>query len=114
MPTSTDHGPALRPTHAEKDSKGEWLGFEGRLALYPITSVFGGIFLFSVLYSFKGASFLPTAPLCLTPGVFVTFVVVILVNKKPPGYLRDWVDTKFGRASIEQRPAVSRHPLSDD
>jgi hypothetical protein len=44
----------------------------------------------------------------------VTFVVVTLVNKKPPGYLRDWVDTKFGRASIEQRPAVSRHPLSDD
>jgi hypothetical protein len=114
MPTSTDLGPPLRPTHAEKDSKGEWLGFEGRLALYPITTVFGGIFIFSVLYSFRGAAIFPTAPLCLVPGAFVTFVVVTLVNKKPPGYLIDWLDTKLGRASIEQRPAASPHPLSDD
>ena len=114
MPISTENGPALRPTHAEKDSKGEWLGFEGRLALYPIISLFGGIFVFSVMYSFNGSPFFPTAPLCLIPGVFVTFVVVTLVNKKPAGYLRDWLDTKRNRASIEQRPPQTRHPLSDD
>lgn len=114
MPTTTSPDPALRPTHAEKDSKGEWLGFEGRLALYPIVSLFAGIFVFSVMFSFKGATFFPTAPLCLAPGAFVTFVVVTLVNKKPPGHLRDWVDTQRGVASLEQRPSVTRHPLSDD
>lgn len=115
MPITTESpDPALRPTHAEKDSKGEWLGFEGRLALYPIVSSFGGLFIFSVLYSFKHAPFLPTAPLCLFPGVIITVVVVTLVNKKPAGYLWDWLDTKRGRASIEFHPGNTRHPLGDD
>jgi hypothetical protein len=114
MQSTTEQTPPLRPTHAEKDSKGEWLGFEGRLALYPIITLFGGIFIFSVLFSFKGAAFLPTAPLCLTPGALVTVVVVTLVNKKPTGYLWDWLDTKRGRASIEHRPSSTAHPLSDD
>lgn len=114
MPTSTEAPPQLRPTHAEKDSRGEWMGFEGRLALYPAAGIFGGILLFSVLYSFKHAPFFPTAPLCLIPGAFVTVIVLTLVNKKPPGYLRDWLDTKLGRASIEQPRGLSRHPLADD
>jgi hypothetical protein len=114
MPISTDHSPEPRPTHAEKDSKGEWLGMEGRLALYPIVSIFGGILMFSVMYSFRHVPFLPAAPLCMVPGVIVTAIVVTLVNKKPPGYLRDWVDTQLGNASVEFRRSSSRHPLVDE
>jgi hypothetical protein len=89
--------PTYRPTNAGLQTKGTlWAGFD------PTTSgIVAGVFMVSVMATFAAISVLKFSWLFAVPVLFVLpnvallSVVVLLVMGKPPGYLRDWFESRI-------------------
>lgn len=89
--------PTYRPTNAGLQTKGTlWAGFD------PMTSgIVAGVFMVSVMATFAAISVLKCSWLFVVPVLFVLpnaallSVVLLLVMGKPPGYLRDWFESRI-------------------
>ncbi len=104
--------PTYRPTNAGLQTKGTlWAGFD------PMTSgVVAGVFMVSVMATFAAiavvkCSWLFAVPvLFVLPNVALLSVVLMLVMGKPPGYLRDWFEsrimerTEIGMSTENEQP----------
>lgn len=100
----------LRPTHNEADSKGDFLGFEGRSGMIPAVLGFAGILFASLLITVRNTPIIPTIVLCFAPAVASAVIILMFVSGKPPGYLRDYVLTSIGRSALSFRSSDRRNP----
>jgi hypothetical protein len=95
--------PTYRPTNAGLQTKGTlWAGFD------PMTSgIVAGVFMVSVMATFAAISVLKCSWMFAVPVLFVLpnvallAVVFLLIMGKPPGYLRDWFESRI----LERREA---------
>ena len=89
--------PTYRPTNAGLQTKGTlWAGFD------PMTSgIVAGVFMVSVMATFAAISVLKCSWMFAVPVLFVLpnvallSVVFLLIMGKPPGYLRDWFESRI-------------------
>lgn len=89
--------PTYRPTNAGLQTKGTlWGGFD------PVTSgIIAGVFMFSVMGTFAAIAVLKLSWVFVVPVVFVLpnagllSVIFLLIMGKPPGYLRDWCESRI-------------------
>jgi len=89
--------PTYRPTNAGLQTKGTlWAGFD------PMTSgIVAGVFMVSVMMTFASISVLKLSWLFAVPVLFalpnvaLLSVVFFLIMGKPPGYLRDWFESRI-------------------
>ena len=96
--------PTYRPTNAGLQTKGTlWAGFD------PMTSgIVAGVFMVSVMATFAAISVLKCSWMFAVPVLFVLpnvallAVVFLLIMGKPPGYLRDWFESRI----LERREAA--------
>lgn len=109
-PTSTDQGPSLRPTHSEQDSKGDFLGFEGRSGLIPASLAFAGVLVASIAITFKQTPIALTIFVSLIPAFLSAAIILLYVSHKPPGFLRDKLITASGGAMLTHRASLSKSP----
>ena len=96
--------PTYRPTNSGLQTKGTLLaGFD------PATSaVVAGVFMVSIMVTFAAISVLKVAwfvalPVCfLIPNAALLSVIFFLIMGKPPGYLRDWLESRvFGWTGVD-------------
>ena len=89
--------PTYRPTNSGMQTKGTlWGGFD------PMTSgIIAGVFMVSVMATFAAISVLKLSWMFAIPVLFVVpngallAVVFLLIMGKPPGYLRDWFESRI-------------------
>ena len=95
--------PTYRQTNAGMQTKGTlFAGFDP-----ATTSILAGVFMLSVMATFasiavlKMAWWFPVLFFFALPNLAILCVVFFLIMGKPPGYVRDWADSKIlGRAEV--------------
>lgn len=107
--------PTYRPTNSGMQTKGTlWAGFD------PMTSgIVAGVFMVSVMATFAAISVLKCSWLFALPVLFVLpnaallSVLLLLVMGKPPGYLRDWVESRILERKEAEAPWTEEPPPID-
>ena len=107
--------PTYRPTNAGLQTKGTlWGGFD------PMTSgIVAGVFMVSMMATFAAISALKCSWMFAVPVLFVLpnvallSVVFFLVMGKPPGYLRDWFESRILSRREASLPQLVEPPPFD-
>lgn len=86
-----------------------------RAALYPVAGAWTvAAMLLTILHTVMKVGFLASFMVTAGPAAAVTVICLTLVQGKPPGYLRDWLEQHVLQTHEEDRPrrAKLQHPLA--